>query len=134
MSYKYKVFGYIVVAFIIFMLWLFLKPKEGLNAVLFDADNIDSILIYRADKKIVLDSLYDIASISKEVKMCKRVFPDRVNINTGFVDLLFFVKNQKESYTVRIMYNYYNGILINANDLYYKNDNLNKIVIRYLQE
>ncbi len=53
---------------------------------------------------------------------------DRQNINTGFYDLSFYKRGSKEPVEIRVHFNYYHGIVISANDFFYKGDSLNEKV------
>jgi len=128
---KYTILGYSLTIFILFALWQFLKPKEGRSYLLFETKNIDSIQIYESGKTVTVTAIKDLTIISKELKKSRPVDPDRINLNTGFVDLLFFIKNKRDPLNVRIWYNV-DGVLINANDSFYKNDNLNTFVRTFL--
>ncbi|NJO24660.1 MAG: hypothetical protein HC867_01050 [Bacteroidia bacterium] len=116
------------------MFWLFLKPKNGINPILFDFKNIDSIQIYQSGKtKMLIDSKV-LKKISSQLKIASLINPDRMNINTDFVDLFFFTNRRKKTYSIRILYNKFHGPVISAGDLYYKNDSLNILVAEYLQK
>ena len=130
---KYTILGYSLTIFILFGLWQFLKPKEERSYLLFETKNIDSIQIYESGKTVTVTAIKDLIIISKELKKSRPVDPDRINLNTGFVDLRFFIKNTHKPLSVKILYNV-NGVLINANDSYYKNDSLNTFVRTFLNE
>lgn len=130
---KYTLLGFSLIILISFITWEFLKPKEGISTALFDVKNIDSAQIYNSvsRKSITVINKEDLNKISIQLQKLKKINPDRTNINTSFVELIFFT-NSERSITVRIMNNAFNGILIHTNDLFYKNDSLYTVVTTFL--
>jgi hypothetical protein len=130
---KYKILGFTIVGFILLALYFFFNAKEPINPILFEANNMDSIRIRKTDNIKILTNTSDLINVVEQLKKCKEVSIDRANINTGFVDLSFFTKKRKEPYPIRILFNYYHGILITNFKSYYKNDSLYTSVMNYLK-
>ncbi|WP_207496756.1 hypothetical protein [Aridibaculum aurantiacum] len=127
---KYKFFGFSLVVFVFFMLYIWLKPQKGIDAGILEGERIDSIVISKSQQNYTITSPEVIDSISALLGQAPKFRNmDRQNINTGFYDLRFYKKESKEPEDLRVLFNYYHGIVIRANDLYYQGDSLNKKII-----
>ncbi len=127
-----KIFGISITLFSLLLLWFFLKPNEEIDNRLLNPNNIDSIHLRKSNSSVTIKSKNEIYSICNQLQKSRLVRPDRININTGFIDLVFFIQNKP--ILIRIIYNRYNGTIIRANDSFYKNDSLNAIVLTLMNK
>ncbi len=127
---KYTILGFAIILFIVVWALLTINASKGLNKAVFNAEAIDSIVIAGPKYKHVIDSLSDISAISYQLRSATRIYPDRININTNFTDLYFYLNNKDGIERIRISDNVYHGILIEANNHYYKNDSLAYLIAK----
>ncbi|KIC89044.1 hypothetical protein [Flavihumibacter sp. ZG627] len=130
-SVQFKILGFALILFIVVWALLTINASKGLNKAVFNAESIDSIVISGPKYNYMLDSISDISAISNQLRMATRIYPDRTNINTNFTDLYFYLNNKEDIERVRINDNVYNGILIEANNHYYKNDSLAFLIAKF---
>lgn len=101
-----------------------------MDAGILEGERIDSIVISKSQQNYTINSPEVIDSISALLGQAPKFRNmDRQNINTGFYDLRFYKKESKEPEDIRVLFNYYHGIVIRANDFYYQGDSLNKKII-----
>jgi hypothetical protein len=126
---KQKIFGLSLVAFIFLWLFLWYKPKTGIDPNIKKADRIDSVVITKFQQNFTVTSRKDISSISTiltNAAVVKKM--DRENINTDAYSMNFYTKGNEQPEEIRVLFNYYHGIVINTNGIYYRGDSLNEKV------
>jgi len=123
--------GRTVVMIIIFILWLIIKPKNKTPIGELTTQNIDSIQIVLDENKTTITDKNDLARICRQLQNLKSSKPERIKINTKVIYLYMFIKQKKVP--LRIIYGYYDGIIIEIDNLYYKNDSLNILISKMVQ-
>jgi hypothetical protein len=126
---KYKILGYSLVCFIIFMVSLWLWPKDEINSSLFVDTNIDSILVDKAKNHFTITSGKDIKAISNQLKSAEKI--DHVKCercSTAFYDLNVYMKKKSKPIFLRISFTEYDGVLLRAGDLDYRGRSLDSLI------
>jgi hypothetical protein len=128
---KYKALAILFLIGITLLVWALFIPKEGLAAKLFNAGNIDSVLIKKNDTLFVVTKRESIQRISLLLKESSNISrPERLKANTGQMNVRFYTKYGVEN--TRFIYCYYEGIVLKSNYRYYKNDTLHGFLMKLL--
>lgn len=128
---KYKALGYLIIFFVIFFMWLILKPDRSVYVYLLDSRTIDSISISHRDTFLVLKSEANFKRLIQLLKQSARVEIDRENINYDHIDIQIFQENKL--YFIRLLFNTYHGKVLHIEESYFKNDSFVKEVTMLLQ-
>lgn len=108
-------------------------PKENIN------QQVDKIIIRNKTENDLIKSeciLTDSISINKflsELNELKPVSNAKTNINSGFYEILFLLK-EAEINELRVIYTRYDGVVIKAKGSLYKNDRMESLALYYLQQ
>lgn len=100
---------------------------------MFQVENIDSIRIQHNQKVISLNNYLDLKRISNSLRSSKKIDITQGNINTDFIDVDFYIRKKNTPQEIRILYNYYNGVIITNHYTDYKNDSFHVLIKSYLQ-
>ena len=103
--------------------FLFFFSKKDFSKQILNPKYIDSIEVYNPKFSFTIIDKKKIQAISKELQNAKKINLDKTNINRGFTDLFFSLKNNKEE-RIRIYDNAYPGFIIVSHNINYKNDSL----------
>ena len=126
---KYKILGYSLVCFIIFMVSLWLWPKDEINSSLFVDTNIDSIRVNKSKNNFTVTSREDIKAISNQLKSAEKI--DHVKCErclTAFYDLNVYMKKKSKPIFLRVSFTEYDGVLLRAGDLNYSGRSLDSLI------
>ena len=115
--------GIAFISIIVISWFLFFYSKKDFNKHILNPQNIDSIEVYNPKFNFTIVNKKQIQTISKELQKAKKINLDKTNINRGFTDLFFSLKNNKEE-RIRIYDNAYHGFIIVSHNTFYKNDSL----------
>lgn len=122
--------GRTLIVLIIVVVWLIIKPKQGIPSEMTNPENIDSIRIDFNENTLVVTEKKDFADICRQFSKLVPANPDRIKIHTQIIYLNIYGKQQE--IPIRIIYAYYDGIVMEINNQYYKNDSLNILTRQWL--
>ena len=125
---KYKILGIGIVAFIIFMLYLYLRPKEGINPLLFKSDNIDSIGTYNLNNNFVIQNRNAIQNVSSLLQNATKIKIDNPKGYVMFFDLYFYVRGKDDPIDIRIHQHKNEGMVLSANDYDYRGEAFDSLI------
>ena len=126
---KYKILGYSLVCFIIFMVSLRLWPKDEINSSLFVDTNIDSIRVDKAKNNFTITLREDIKAISNQLKSAEKI--NHVKCEgclTAFYDLNVYMKKKSKPIFLRISLSEYDGVLLHGVNLNYSGRSLDSLI------
>ena len=121
---KYRIFGVSLVLFIMFLLFIAIKPKPGLNDVLANQSNTDSIQIIDLKNHLALtfiDSSQK-APVFEQLRKAVKINPARINIGNWLHSLRFF--NSKTTREVVLVSSPFDGLMIRGDQAFFRNDSL----------
>lgn len=118
---KFKYFGWFFVTFVILAVIFLYFSIRGLDPVIFNAENIDSIVIANEATSKTIKSKEKISEITKLLRSSKKTDTYKAKIHTRHRDIFFYLKGNKIE-NVRVLYTVEYGILFQSNSFVYKND------------
>ena len=128
---KSRILGITIVVFISFLLFLYLIPRSGIDAWVYDSNKIDSIHVIRYSSRSYtsISDQAEIAAISDQIKNCRPVQVRSTKIANLPFQLIVFSRRKKA--TLDFLDGYYDGKMIESNGVVYKNDLLWSLINRY---
>ena len=121
-----KILGIGLVVFCYFILYVFLKPKKGIDRSFFN-NSMDSITVVHNQKEediISASRMKDIVNTIVEAEKIEDM--DRPKANRDFCDIILYSKHKTSE--VRLYLNAYYGVILQANDFYYHGDSLYSMI------
>jgi hypothetical protein len=117
-------------------MYLVLRPKEGIEPVLFTPNNIDSIAVgrfmstkYKDKHDFTITQTDKIDSISKLLSSTKKVENiDNLRQHNTFYTVDFYVKNEKKPIDIVVVYHEIYSKVFQANDLIFNGDGLDQYI------
>jgi hypothetical protein len=125
---KYKIFGLGMVVFIIFLFFIWLWPKEGIEHLHLKSNNIDSISTYNLSQNFVI---YNRSMINQVVSQLQKPTKIKLDNPRGWVHIYtlnFYVKDQSSPIELRIGKHHNEGIVLMANDYDYRGESLDSLI------
>lgn len=125
---KYKILGIVLVGFMIFLLYLLLGPKEGIDPLLLKSDSVDSIKTYNLRNKLIIRNHLEINQVCSLLQNANKIKIDNPKGYVDFYDLYFYVRNKRDPIDLRIHRHVNEGIVLSANDYDYRGEAIDSLI------
>jgi hypothetical protein len=131
---KYKILGFTLTFFILFMIMLRFLPKGKIDLSKFSLENTDSIRV-RSDFHTTM--IYDSSTkkeLSDQLMNMQRIDVDR-RINESHGDTIIimqFSKNENTPTIVKLFSNDYYGKVIEIDNHYFKSHSLHSVILKII--
>jgi hypothetical protein len=126
---KYKILGFSLITFLIIWLILLSRADSGYPKEMYSTMFIDSVMVLKSGKVLVIKSRNTIDSIVKILSNAKKFSGiDRTNINTDSYRIVFYASRSKNVFDISILYNVYNGKMAAYRSSFYNGDSIDHYI------
>ena len=122
---RFKIFGYALISFIIILVILISNSYSGLPNDLYRITEIDSVIVIKNGKTLLIRNQDTIQSISKILRNSKKFKNiDRISINKDSYRIVFYARKSENTFEISILSNVYHGKIAAYYSSYFEGDSI----------